>query len=70
MTDMTTDTPKLKQFIIPVSWTMTADMVIFASTYEDACAEAEDGNLPEDGGYVHGSFEINHDLADDLNSNV
>lgn len=67
---MTTDTPKIKQFIIPVSWTMAADMVIFAPTYEDACAEAEDSNLPEDGEYVDGSFEINHDLADDLNSNV
>lgn len=51
----------MPKFIIPVSWTMIADMEVEADDLEDAVSKAEEAPLPE-GEYCDGSFEINHSL--------
>lgn len=51
----------LRKFIIPVTWTVCAEMEIEAESLEDAKLEAENAELPTESSYVDGSFEVNTD---------
>ena len=56
-----------QRFVIPVTWSMTAEVVAYADSLENAVAQVEDNpNLPN-GDYMDGSFEVNHDFLPYLN---
>ena len=56
----------MPKFKIPVSWMMSATVIVEAENLEDAVNKAEDGLLPmEDAEYCDGSFEVEHALLVD-----
>ena len=57
----------MPKFTIPVSWTMIDDMEIEADTLEEAIDIAEESDLTK-GEYCDSSFEVNHELAVQLNA--
>lgn len=61
----------MPKFNIPVYWSMVATMEVEAATIEEAIKLAEDAPLPtNDGEYLDGSFEINHDIIPAVNENL
>lgn len=61
---------ELKTYTIPVSWTMIADMKIEAESLDEAIIIAEEDDLPTNAEYLDSSFEINHEVAIELNKDV
>jgi hypothetical protein len=61
----------MAKFKIAVEWVMTTDVVIEAETLEDAILKVEDmPELPDDGDYLDGSFEVNTEVTRELNRKV
>ncbi len=58
----------MKEYKIPVSWTVAVDMTIQADSFEEALQKAEESSLPEGAHYVDDSFEIDMQSARALNS--
>ncbi len=58
------------RYKIPVTWLMTATMEIDAENLTEAIEAAEEDNLPTDGSYVDGSFEISESVYDDYPEQV
>ncbi len=60
----------MKEWIIPVSWEMCALVKVKAKTLEEAIKyvddEANDIPLPEDGGYVDGSWKVSMDSEEEI----
>ena len=54
----------MPKFKIPVSWMMVADVEVEAKDLDAAYAAAKAIDLPDDGEYCDGSFEINTELID------
>ena len=54
----------MKKFVVPVSWTVSAYVVIEAETADEAAELAEEGSLPRDGEYVRGSFEADFECVE------
>jgi len=54
------------KFLIPVTWTVAADMEIYAESLDEARDLAQSKELPE-GNYCDGSFEIQDFDLDELN---
>lgn len=58
----------MPKFKVAVEWVVTTDVVIEAETLEDAILKVEDmPELPDDGEYLDGSFEVNHEVTRELN---
>lgn len=57
----------MAKFKIAVSWTMLADMEIEADNLDDAIAIANQSEIPTDGTYCDESFEVNHEVTQELN---
>jgi hypothetical protein len=61
----------MAKFKVAVEWVMTTDVVIEAETLEDAILKIEDmPELPDDGDYLDGSFEVNTEVTRELNRKV
>jgi hypothetical protein len=61
----------MAKFKVAVEWVMTTDVVIEAETLEDAILKVEDmPELPDDGDYLDGSFEVNTEVTRELNRKV
>ncbi len=61
----------MAKFKVAVEWVMTTDVVIEAETLEDAILQVEDmPELPDDGDYLDGSFEVNTEVTKELNRKV
>ena len=56
----------MKKFVVPVSWTVSAFVVVEAEDADEAADEAEAGNLPKDAEYVCDSFEAHFDDIEEL----
>jgi hypothetical protein len=56
-------------YIIPVTWSVCADMHIEAESLTEAIKIADDAPLPDSPEYSDGSFEIITDLIGDININ-
>ena len=52
-----------KQYKVPVTWSSWGIVYVKAESLEDAIAKTEsEGSLPRDQGeYIYGSFQIDHD---------
>jgi hypothetical protein len=67
---------KQYKFVIPVTWSVSADMEIMAGSLEEAIQKANDyinlGQvpLPEGSEYIDGTFEVNDSIIDVLNDVV
>ncbi len=59
-----------KIYQIPCSWEMYAHVNVEATSLEEAIerAESDDFPLPDHGGYIDGSWRIDYDIVEDLNS--
>lgn len=58
----------MPKFKVAVEWVVTTDVVVEAETLEDAILKVEDmPELPDDGEYLDGSFEVNHEVTRELN---
>ena len=58
----------MAKFTVAVEWIMNKDLVIEANSLAEAIRKAHDmEDLPEDGDYVDGSFEVNHEITRELN---
>lgn len=57
------------KYTIPCSWEMYGELTIEADSLEEACLKAEEDSagLPEEKHYVDGSFEVDRDLAEEMN---
>ena len=51
---------------IPVVWEMYGEVEVVADSLEEAKELAIDEDLPDDGEYVDGSFEVNEDCANEM----
>lgn len=61
----------MAKFKVAVEWVMTTDVVIEAETLEDAILQVEDmPELPDDGDYLDGSFQVNSEVTRELNRKV
>ena len=61
----------MAKFKVAVEWVMTTDVVIEAETLEDAILQVEDiPELPDDGDYLDGSFQVNTEVTRELNRKV
>lgn len=58
---------KKKTYKVPVSWEMSALMLIEANSPKEALKEAEDAELPKNGEYLGCSFQINEEIFRELN---
>ncbi len=58
------------EFYVPVTWEVSSSYNIKASSYDEACEKAKDMDLPDDGQYIDGSFEISYDFGEDANEDV
>ena len=58
---------KMKEYKIPCAWQMYGYLHIKANNFQDAIdfAESDECELPENGSYVMGSFEVDHDVIED-----
>jgi hypothetical protein len=56
-------------FKIPVIWQMFQMLSIEADNLKDAIDNAYDADLPTDGSYIEGSFEVDVGFADELAGN-
>lgn len=63
-----TEGKKKFDFVIPVSWSMSAEMHISASNLEEALSIAQNDPLP-DGDYADGSFEVSADIIEEYEIN-
>jgi len=54
---------------IACTWQVYGELEIDANTLEQAIEIAEDGTtaLPDTDGYVDGSFEVDHELSEEIN---
>ena len=54
---------------IACSWQVYGELLINASTLQEAIEIAEDDrtSLPPDSGYVDGSFEVDHQITEEIN---
>lgn len=52
----------MKTYKIPCHWRVYGFYEIEANNLEEAMQIAEDSNLPENGEYIEGSFEIDLDM--------
>lgn len=57
---------KLK-YIIPVYWTMYAELEIEAESLDQACELAREADLPSEGEYLDGSFDVGREMAEIIN---
>lgn len=59
----------MAKFIIPCTWEMYGVMAVEADSLEEACLKAEDdkAGFPEEKHYVDGTFEVDRDLAEEMN---
>lgn len=57
-------------FTIPVSWEVSSSYSVRALSFEQACKKADHLDLPADGEYIDGSFEVNYDCGKYMNENV
>ena len=55
---------EVKEYRIPVSWSVCATMTIEAESLEDALEAAQDAPLPTDSDYLEGSFKVDEELLD------
>jgi len=54
----------MKEFKIPVSWTMVADMKVQAHSLDEAISKVEaTPGFPANGEYLDDSFEVNKESA-------
>ena len=61
----------MPKFKVAVEWVVTTDVVIEAETLEDAILQVEDmPELPDDGDYLDGSFQVNTEVTRELNRKV
>lgn len=51
----------MKTYKVPVVWQMYGYVEVEADSLAEAIHEADAAPLPEDGSYVEGSFEVDHD---------
>jgi hypothetical protein len=59
-----------RKFIIPIVWTLGANLEIEAESLDEAILMADSCDLPKDGEYINGSFEVNKDVIPFLNEKV
>jgi hypothetical protein len=59
------DAPALQTFDIPCIWEMCGAMQVEAASLEEAVEKADDMNLPKEGEYVSGSFQVNRDVLEE-----
>jgi hypothetical protein len=58
----------MAKFKVAVEWVMTTDIVVEANSLAEAIRKAEDmDDLPDDGDYLDGSFEVNLEVTRELN---
>lgn len=59
----------MKTFKIPVYWTESAEIDIEANSLEEAIeiVQYQYPNLPKEHEYIDGSFEVNEEVARELN---
>lgn len=62
--------PKVKEYTIPVVWSVMGRMKIKATSLEEALLKAEDVPLPKDSSYLDDSFEIDYDGVRNYNPNL
>ena len=62
--------PTLREYTIPVVYTVMGRMKIKAESLADALLIAEDAPLPKDASYVEDSFEVDFDGVKHLNPNL
>jgi hypothetical protein len=58
-----------KYYEIPCSWEVYGTMEVEASSLEEAIelAERDDSPMPDASDYVDGSFEVDRDVAEEIN---
>ena len=61
-----------KYYEIPCSWEVYGTMEIEADSLEEAIelAERDDSPMPDDSDYVDGSFQIDRDIAEEINKDA
>ena len=58
-----------KYYEIPCSWEVYGTIEIEADSLEEAIelAERDDSPMPDDSDYVDGSFQVDRDIAEEIN---
>ena len=58
-----------KYYEIPCSWEVYGTLEVEANSLEEAIelAEREDSPMPDDSDYVDGSFQVDRDIAEEIN---
>ena len=58
-----------KYYEIPCSWEVYGTLEVEANSLEEAIklAERDDSPMPDDSDYVDGSFEVDRDVAEEMN---
>tara|TARA_R110002020_G_scaffold49875_4_gene141605 strand:+ start:1545 stop:1733 length:189 start_codon:yes stop_codon:yes gene_type:complete len=56
----------MKKFVVPVSWTVSSYVVVEADTADEAAEQAETFDLPHDGEYLQGSFEVDFESIEEV----
>lgn len=58
---------KAYKFTIPVSWNVSSEIEIEATSLDGALEQALYCDLPEESNYIDGSFEVNTDCVEEMN---
>ena len=61
-----------KYYEIPCTWEVYGTVEIEADSLEEAIelAERDDSPMPDDSDYVDGSFQVDRDIAEEINKDV
>mgnify|MGYP000668045618 CR=1 FL=1 len=57
----------MKKYKIPISWEIGSELEIEANSIEEALEKAQNEELPSNGEYIDGSYEIWDDVAREIN---
>lgn len=59
---------KKKRFLIACDWMESGEMYVEADTLEEAIEKAEESDEIPDGTYIDGSFQVNREITEVLDS--
>lgn len=66
---ITTGILSAMKYIIPVSWSMSHEFIVEANSLKEAIEISDRLPLPQ-GDFIDGSYEINAEVAEEINDNL